>query len=460
MEGDIAVWLLGGIESRRPTGPAPIAGEKLQALVAVLALAAPHAVSSDRLIDDLWGDDQPAHPANALQAQVSQLRRVLGRDAVARRGQGYVLNVAPDAVDTIRLERLVRDGRMAASRGDHDTAAERYEAAVALVRGPPLTELGDYRFARQAASRIEEIVMAAHEGLADAKLAIGRHGDAVAGLTDLVRSHPLRERFHAQLIVALYRCGRQAEALTAYQDARRALVEELGVDPGPELQALEQAVLAQDPALAATGVTTLVTPETAPPRPPSPGRIPLVGREEELQSLRGDLAEVMAGRGRVALLAGEPGIGKTRLAEELAADAVEQGAAIVWGRCYEGRGAPAFWPWTQIVNGLLALIDAGDRAAVVGSAGGRAGPDRPRAARAPHRRATAPAPRSRSGPVPALPRRIRLCAARSRPRPARRRARRPALGRRRGRWSWSASSPATWPTRPCSSSPRTATSIP
>ena len=125
MEGDIGVWLLGGIEIRQPAGPVPVSGEKLQALVALLALATPHAVSSGRLIDELWGEDLPAHPTNALQAQVSQLRRVLGREAVPRRGQGYVLDVDPDAVDSVRFERLVGRARAAAKAGDHARSPRR-----------------------------------------------------------------------------------------------------------------------------------------------------------------------------------------------------------------------------------------------------------------------------------------------------------------------------------------------
>jgi DNA-binding SARP family transcriptional activator len=360
---DEPVWvrLLGSIEASRGADPTAVAGTKLQALVAALAMAVPHPVAADTLIDAIWGEQGPANPANALQAQVSQLRRVLGADVVVRRGSGYALVVEPDDVDALRLERLVRDGREAAGRGDMSEAATTFAAALSLVRGAPLAELAEMRFARDAGTRLTELVLAAHEGLVDAQLATGRHAEAVSPLTELVRAHPLRERFHAQLVLALYRCGRQAEALRAYQDAREVLVEELGVDPGVELQELERAVLAHDPAL--TGVPSpsaslLGTLDGSAGRSPSDNTnvvsgFPLVGRDPERHVLRGDLAEAIAGRGRMALVGGEPGIGKTRLAEELTADALAEGATVVWGRCYDGRGAPAFWPWTQIVHSLL-----------------------------------------------------------------------------------------------------------
>ena len=356
MADRIDVGLLGGVEVRYAEAPVVITGAKLKAIVAMLALGAPHPVSADRLIDELWGDEPPAHPTNALQGQISALRRLLGRDAVELRGPGYVLAVGPDDVDTIRFERLIRAGRDAVSGGDSQAGAQHYTAALGLLRGRPLDDLGDYRFARDAASRLHELILSAHEGLMDAQLAIGAHSDVVSVLTGLVRANPLRERFYAQLMLALYRCGRQADALRTYQEARNALVEELGVDPGSELQTLERAVLAHDAALDAPVVTPASAASPA-SSPSTPGRLPLVGRESEFSSLRADLDAIRAGHGRVTLVGGEPGIGKTRLTEELTATATAQGVTVIWGRCYEGRGAPAFWPWTQIVNGLLARFD-------------------------------------------------------------------------------------------------------
>jgi DNA-binding SARP family transcriptional activator len=354
----------------------PIAGAKLKAIVALLALGVPHPVSDERLIEEIWADDAPANPANALQAQISTLRRLLGRDGVERRGPGYVLAAGPDDVDTIRLERLIRAGREAVAgagpggdgTGDPHTGARHFHTALALVRGPPLDDLVDFRFARDAATRLDELVFDAHEGLMETRLAIGAHTEVVATLTGLVRAHPLRERFHAQLILALYRCGRQADALRAYQDARTALIEQLGVEPGPELRALESAVLGHDRALDAP-VRRPAADAAAPadPFPTTPGRLPLVGRDADLAVLRQDLDAARSGHGRVTLVGGEPGIGKTRLVEELTAEATGQGATTVWGRCYEGRGAPPFWPWTQIADGLLAAFDDATLVAALGN---------------------------------------------------------------------------------------------
>jgi DNA-binding SARP family transcriptional activator len=357
MAGRIDVGLLGAIEVRAADELVPVGGGKLKAIIAMLALGAPHPVSHDRLIDEIWADDPPVHPANALQAQVSALRRLLGRDAVERRGPGYVLAVGPDDVDAIRLERLIRAARDAAAAGDPHVAAQHFHTALAMVRGSPLDDLGAYHFALEAAARLDELILSAHEGLADAQLALGEHAEVVSALTGLVRAHPLRERFHAQLILALYRCGRQSDALRAFQEARNALVEELGVDPGPELRALEHAVLAQDPALDAPVPRRAPADVVLEPASASTGRLPLVGRDGELDALRRDLDAACAGHGHVTLLGGEPGVGKTRLVEELTGVAADAGTTVVWGRCYEGRGAPAFWPWTQIINGILGAFE-------------------------------------------------------------------------------------------------------
>ena len=244
------VCLLRGVGARREDGgDVVIAGSGLQALLALLALAVPNSVSDDRLIDELWGDNQPGNPDNALQAKISQLRRLLGRDIVKRKGSGYLLDVEPGDVDAVRLEVLVRDGRAASSDGDWSAATKDFTTALDLHHREPFRELADFRFARTAATRIEELVLAAIEGLADCRLNLGQHADAIAPLIDAVREHPYRERFHAQLMLALYRCGRQAEAMRAYKAARDALVEDLGLEPGSELQALQKAMLEHDQSL-------------------------------------------------------------------------------------------------------------------------------------------------------------------------------------------------------------------
>jgi DNA-binding SARP family transcriptional activator len=356
--GRIDVCLLGDVLVRNAGEPVAISGAKLKAIVAMLALGSPHPVSHERLIDEIWADDPIANPANALQAQISALRRLLGRDAVERRGPGYVLAVSPDDVDTIRLERLVRAGRDAAAAGDHHAAARHHQAALALVRGPALDGISQYGFARDAAIWLDELVLSAQEELMDALLATGAHAEVVTTLSGLVRNNPLREHLQAQLILALYRSGRQADALRAYQDARTALLDELGIDPGAELQALEQAVLAHDPSLDLAAAPAPAAPVTAPQTVPLLSDRPkLAGRDEELAALRADLSSAVSGRGRIGILGGEPGIGKTRLVEEMSDRAETEGAVVVWGRCFEGRGAPSFWPWTQIIQGLLSHFD-------------------------------------------------------------------------------------------------------
>ena len=320
MDGTVQVSLLGPFEVRAGERVVSVAGVKLQSLLAQLALAAPNAVTDDRLLDELWGDEQPANPANALQALVSHLRRLLGRGAVVRHGSGYVLVVAPDLVDAHRLERLVEQGRAAAARGDHGGAVAAFRDAIALVRGPLLDGLAESWFAREASARLDELVLAAHEGLVDSELAMGRHADVLTRLADLVARHPLRERFRAQQMIALYRSGRQADALQAFRDARQFLLDELGLDPGPELTSLERAVLSHDRALVAPVVLT----PSVPPHPVVPAPLTsFVGRGHEL-----DVLEHAVTASRLTSVVGPAGVGKTRLALELTRRLAEQ--SEVW----------------------------------------------------------------------------------------------------------------------------------
>src|SRR4051794_12356023 len=310
MNSPIRVALLGPTAVRVGNEMIPIAGSKLQSVLALVALAAPHPVPDDRLVEELWGDAQPAKAANALQALVSHLRRVLGRGIIVRQGSGYALAIDPDQVDAIRLERLVREGREASGGGEHAVAVQRFGAGLALVRGEPFAEFIDRWFARDAAARLEETTLSAHEGLIDSELAMGRHTDVLSVLAELVVRHPFRERFRAQLIIALYRSGRQADALAAYRTARDYLLDELGLDPGPELRALERSVLAQDPALEAP--IALASPLLGPASLPL-ALTSFVGRERELTELSALLRAE-----RLVSLVGPAGVGKSRLALELA----------------------------------------------------------------------------------------------------------------------------------------------
>ena len=421
--------LCGPLEVRTAAGTTSIPGLKLQALLALLAFSAPRPVSDSRLIAEVWRDEPLSNPANSLQAQILILRRLLGRDVVVRQGAGYALAVDPDDVDALRLERLVEQAQAFARDGDQRSAAQGFQSAISLFRGPALGDLADFSFAREAVARLEGLVVTAHEGLVDAELALGRHADVTDRLERLVREHPLRERFHLQLMGALYRCGRQADALRAYRRARAVLIEELGIEPGPELQAMERAVLSHDPSLDPPGVEPPQSPRPA--SVGSPSAAPFVGRASELGELVTDLDEVLSGRLRIALLAGEPGIGKTRLAEELANEGAHRGMTVVWGRCYQGRGAPACWPWTQIIGDLVARFGAPAVAEAAGdgvTALAKIAPDLARARSRPRCRAGRG---SRVGAVQGLP--VDQPAARAPRRPATpaRRARRSAVGRPR-----------------------------
>ena len=241
--------ILGPLEAWEGGHEMSLGGPRPRALLALLLLHANEVVSADRLIDELWGEDSPEDAAAALRVNVSRLRKTLPQDVLTTRSPGYVLRVERDALDLHRFERLVDEGRSLLARGLAADASQRLREALALWRGPALADVAYESFAQAAIARLEEIRVAATELRIDADLALGRHHELVGELEALVAEHPLRERLHGNLMTALYRSGRQADALSAYQDARHALVEELGIDPSPELQELERAILRQDHAL-------------------------------------------------------------------------------------------------------------------------------------------------------------------------------------------------------------------
>ncbi len=227
--------ILGPLEVLHDGRQVDLGGAKQRALLAMLLLHPNEVVSSDRLIDALWEDDAPETGRKALQVYVSQLRKALGKERIATRSPGYRIQVEAEELDLIRFERLV--------------AAGQAREALSLWRGPPLADFAYHRFAHSETERLEELRLACLEDRIETDLAVGRQAVVVGELEALVGRHPLRERLRAQLMLALYRSGRQAEALEVYQDARRALVDELGIDPSRELRELEQAILRQDPAL-------------------------------------------------------------------------------------------------------------------------------------------------------------------------------------------------------------------
>ena len=239
--GPLEVWD-GGCE-------VSLGGRKPRALLALLLLHPNEVVSADRLIDELWGEDSPERAAGALRVNVSRLRKALPPDVLTTRSPGYVIRVEPDDLDLHRFERLVDEARGLRARGLAADASERLREALSLWRGPALADFAYESFAQAAIARLEEIRLAAVELRIDADLALGRHDELVGELEALVAEQPLRERLRGYLMTALYRSGRQAEALDAYKDARRALVDELGIEPSTALQELERAILRQEPAL-------------------------------------------------------------------------------------------------------------------------------------------------------------------------------------------------------------------
>lgn len=241
--------ILGPLEVLDEDRVLDVGGGKQRSVLALLLLHANEVVSSDRLIDELWPEAPPPSAAKIVQVHVSRLRRALDGAAegiLLTRGRGYELRVAPDQLDLHRFQTLLEEGRAAIGAGDPESAAETLRRALDLWRGPPLADFAYDSFAQQEIARLEELRLAAIEERIEADLAVGRHDAVVQELEQLVARHPLRERARGQLMLALYRSGRQAEALDVYRDGRRTLADQLGLEPSPTLQQLERAILAHD----------------------------------------------------------------------------------------------------------------------------------------------------------------------------------------------------------------------
>jgi len=304
--------LLGPVEVLVDGKPVPLGAPKQRALLAELLLRRGEVVSRERLIDALWGEHAPDAALSSLQVYVHGLRRALGAGRIETRGAGYRIAVAPGELDVDRFERLVELAARSLDAGSAAAAASRLREALGLWRGAALADLAGQPVAA-AAPALHERRLVALELRGDADLLLGRHDAVLAEIDQLIAEEPYRERLRAQWILALYRAGRQKDALDAYRTTRELLVEELGVEPGPALQELEQAVLRQDPSLAAPAAPTSARRARSLPAPPTP----LVGRRLEAAAVAAMLRRPDV---RLVTLTGPGGAGKTRLALEVAAE--------------------------------------------------------------------------------------------------------------------------------------------
>jgi DNA-binding SARP family transcriptional activator len=338
--------ILGPLEAFDDERALSLGGSRQRSVLALLLLRSNEALTRDVIIDDLWGESPPPTAAKVLQNCISALRKELpdGGQALRTVGGAYALAVAPGELDRDRFEQALRKGRAALAAGESEEAADELRSALALWRGTALCDFAYERFAQDEIVRLDELHVEAVEDRIDADLACGRADELVAELEALVGRHPLRERLRRQLMLALYRTGRQAEALAAYRDARQTLLGELGIEPTRALQDLEKAILAQDPEL-----------DVRRAQPATPGRraaTQIVGRDAELAVLEAAVDDALAGRGRLFLVVGPAGAGKSTLADELASRAKTRGVAVRWGRGWDGGDAPPYWPWRQAIREL------------------------------------------------------------------------------------------------------------
>ncbi|MEP6625037.1 MAG: BTAD domain-containing putative transcriptional regulator [Acidimicrobiia bacterium] len=372
------VSFLGPFEVDGADGPVTLGGAKERTLLALLALRANEVVSTPQLISGLWGEDPPASAVKTVHGNVARVRRALAvaglADVLVTKEPGYFLRAEPEHIDAVRFERHARAGRLALGNGDAATAERELAAGLGLWRGEALANCRDAsEHIAAEAVRLDELRWSAIEDRMDAQLALGRHSALVGELEALLVRQPLRERLWHSLMLALYRSRRQAEALRAYQRARSALVEDLGVEPSTALHDLEGAILRADPGLELVGGGAEPLPGTPPTPDSSSARLMawatggpvFVGRDDELATLTQLWRRACDAERQVVMIGGEPGIGKTRLAAETCVIARDEGARVLHGRCDEDLAVP-YQPFVEM---LRAYIEGCTDAELAGSLG-------------------------------------------------------------------------------------------
>ena len=382
------IHLLGPIGAERDGEPVSLGGPRQRAVLARLALTPGRVVTVDRLVEDVWAGDPPATAVNTLQSYVSLLRRALGDPQLLRReGPGYMLAVDRRLLDVARFEDRVTAARTELG-SDPGSALAHLEAGLGEWRGPVLADVADEDWARSAATRWNELRMEALEARFDALLALGRHGEAVAELEHIVEENPLREGFARRLMIALYRNGRQADALRVFRETRTLLADELGLDPTPALVELQARILNHDPELAApaspwtppVGAAAVAEPVEAPSAEPETSPVPLpgavvraagsafVGRDRQLAQLHRIWDEITSGGTHAVLLQGEAGAGKSRLGSRFAQEAHGRGAIVMWGRATAEVLVP-FEPMVEAVRSIMRTVSPEARRRVASERG-------------------------------------------------------------------------------------------
>lgn len=407
--------MLGPLEIVRDGRLVPVGAPKQQTLLILFLLRPNRVVAADWLIDALWDGSPPASAGMTLRSYVAGLRRAVEPQRSHRapsqvlRGhlKGYEFRVDPDAIDANRFAQRVETAAVALAAGDAAAAERDYTNALALWRGEALAGAAGLSAVRPEATRLTELRLSAEEGRFTAAVAGGRHASLLPDLHRFVTANPLREAARVQLMLALYRAGRQTEALAVFEEGRRIMAREYGLDPGAQARDLHRLILEQavPPAPAPPAVVLApepVTPPTPgavpavpdPVAPPAPGAVPavpgparaaptilpvsgtepLVGRRVEVAVLENALAAASRRGGRMVAVVGEPGIGKTSLAAAISEQVTADGVPVVWGHCPSVGQSPPFWLWRQVVRGLATMPQAGTTGSAASLDGFATGP--------------------------------------------------------------------------------------